>query len=88
MYVIMTQQTEHVKMPSTSKYVTEVDFIFLLFPGKFREEFKAAFSCHCNEQEQDKTTRIRSRMNTDSRKSLSTQVHNMDSVSRISDQIV
>lgn len=56
--------------------------------GKFREEFKAAFSCHCYGHGQNQTTRTRSRASTDSRKSLSTQVHTMDNVSRISDQVV
>uniref|UniRef100_A0A667Y637 Orexin receptor type 2 n=1 Tax=Myripristis murdjan TaxID=586833 RepID=A0A667Y637_9TELE len=55
---------------------------------KFREEFKAAFSCHCFGQGQKQTKRTRTRTSTDSRKSLSTQVNNMDSVSRISDQVV
>ena len=62
--------------------------VILFSSGKFRGEFKAAFSCHCYGQDQNQTQRIRTRTSTDSRKSLSTQVNNMDSVSRISDQIV
>ncbi|KAM9345015.1 orexin receptor type 2 [Symphorus nematophorus] len=62
--------------------------IYNFLSGKFRGEFKAAFSCHCYGQGQDRTTRIRTRTRTDSRKSLSTQVNNMDNVSRISDQVV
>ncbi|XP_051273148.1 orexin receptor type 2 [Dicentrarchus labrax] len=61
--------------------------IYNFLSGKFREEFKAAFSCHCYGQGQNGTKRIRTRTSTDSRKSLSTQV-NMDNVSRISDQVV
>ncbi|XP_068573868.1 orexin receptor type 2 [Cebidichthys violaceus] len=57
--------------------------IYNFLSGKFRGEFKAAFSCHG----QNQTQRTRPRASTDSRKSLSTQV-NMDNVSRISDQIV
>ncbi|KAM8737993.1 orexin receptor type 2 [Acanthopagrus schlegelii] len=62
--------------------------IYNFLSGKFREEFKAAFSCHCYGQRQNQTTRTRTRASTDSRKSLSTQVHTMDNVSRISDQVV
>ncbi|XP_062257516.1 orexin receptor type 2 [Platichthys flesus] len=62
--------------------------IYNFLSGKFRGEFKAAFSCHCYGQDQNPTQRIRTRVSTDSRKSLSTQVNNMDSVSRISDQMV
>lgn len=58
---------------------------FFLLPGKFREEFKAAFSC-CQRKEQSQTVRMRT--STDSRKSMSTQVINMDNVSRISDHLV
>lgn len=75
-------------MQSIKKKIIYDIICLTYFSGKFREEFKAAFSCHCNEQGQDKTIRIRARTSTDSRKSLSTQVNNMDNVSRISDQIV
>lgn len=69
------------------KFTLKVDFILLFFPpGKFRDEFKAAFSCYCYGQGQNQTKKTRT--STDSRKSLSTQVNNMDNVSRISDQIV
>ncbi|XP_037321428.1 orexin receptor type 2 [Pungitius pungitius] len=57
--------------------------IYNFLSGKFRGEFKAAFSCHG----ENETQRKRPRASTDSRKSLSTQV-NMDNVSRISDHIV
>ncbi|CAL9687986.1 unnamed protein product [Knipowitschia caucasica] len=62
--------------------------IYNFLSGKFREEFKAAFTCHWCGQGQTQAQNIRTRTSTDSRKSLSTQVHNMDSVSRISDHIV
>uniref|UniRef100_A0A8C4Z2B6 Orexin receptor type 2 n=1 Tax=Gadus morhua TaxID=8049 RepID=A0A8C4Z2B6_GADMO len=61
--------------------------VYNFLSGKFREEFKAAFSCHCVGQKPSRTKR-RTRASTDSRKSLSTQVHNVDNVSRISDQVV
>ncbi|TNN00076.1 orexin receptor type 2 [Takifugu flavidus] len=59
--------------------------IYNFLSGKFREEFKAAFSC-CQRKEQSQTVRMRT--STDSRKSMSTQVINMDNVSRISDHLV
>nr|XP_057914027.1 orexin receptor type 2 [Doryrhamphus excisus] len=63
--------------------------IYNFLSGKFREEFKAAFSCHCYCQGQrERPKRTRARMSTDSRKSLSTQVNHMDTVSHISDQVV
>ncbi|CAL8299874.1 unnamed protein product [Merluccius merluccius] len=61
--------------------------VYNFLSGKFREEFKAAFSCHCVGQKQTRTKR-RTRTSTDSRKSLSTQVNNVDNVSRMSDQMV
>ncbi|KAG7462806.1 hypothetical protein MATL_G00188640 [Megalops atlanticus] len=62
--------------------------IYNFLSGKFREEFKAAFSCRYFGITQDKEERIRGRTSTDSRKSLSTQVIHFDNVSRISDQVV
>ncbi|XP_038593892.1 orexin receptor type 2 [Micropterus salmoides] len=62
--------------------------IYNFLSGKFRGEFKTAFSCHCYGKGQNHTQRTRTRPSTDRRKSLSTQVSNMDNVSRISDQIV
>nr|XP_020458795.1 orexin receptor type 2 [Monopterus albus] len=61
--------------------------IYNFLSGKFRDEFKAAFSFHCYGQGQDRTNRIRTRTSTDSRKSQSTHI-NMDNVSHLSDQIV
>ncbi|XP_038152237.1 orexin receptor type 2 [Cyprinodon tularosa] len=61
--------------------------IYNFLSGKFREEFKSAFSCTCCGQQQDDNMRIRTRANRDSRKSMSTQV-NVDNLSRLSDQIV
>ncbi|XP_007546384.1 orexin receptor type 2 isoform X1 [Poecilia formosa] len=62
--------------------------IYNFLSGKFREEFKSAFSCSCYEQQQGNSTRMRTRANRDSRKSMSTQVNNVDNLSRLSDQIV
>ncbi|XP_061646964.1 orexin receptor type 2 [Phyllopteryx taeniolatus] len=62
--------------------------IYNFLSGKFRGEFKAAFSCHCQGRGQERPKRMSTRMSTDSRKSLSTHVNNMDNVSHISDQIV
>lgn len=58
-----------------------------LHTGKFREEFKAAFVCHCSGQG-EKKERVRTKVSTDSHKSLSTQVSHFDNVSRISDQVM
>ncbi|XP_005811951.1 orexin receptor type 2 [Xiphophorus maculatus] len=62
--------------------------IYNFLSGKFREEFKSAFSCSCYGQQKDNNTRMRTRANRDSRKSMSTQVNNVDNLSRLSDQIV
>ncbi|KAI4894519.1 hypothetical protein NFI96_016921, partial [Prochilodus magdalenae] len=61
--------------------------IYNFLSGKFREEFKAAFSCHCSGGV-EKKERVRAKMSTDSHKSLTTQVSHFDNVSRISDQVV
>ncbi|XP_056617206.1 orexin receptor type 2 [Triplophysa dalaica] len=62
--------------------------IYNFLSGKFREEFKAAFICHCFGRDESHKERVRGRTSTDSRKSLSTQVINFDNISRISDQAV
>uniref|UniRef100_A0A3Q3WRP7 Orexin receptor type 2 n=1 Tax=Mola mola TaxID=94237 RepID=A0A3Q3WRP7_MOLML len=62
--------------------------IYNFLSGKFREKFKAAFSCCCHAQGQGRAMRTRARASTDTRKSLSTQVTNMDKLSRISAQVV
>ncbi|XP_062375154.1 orexin receptor type 2 [Sardina pilchardus] len=63
--------------------------IYNFLSGKFREEFKAAFSCHCyGRQETGEKQRVRTRTSTESRKSLSTQMSNLDSVSRIYDHVL
>ncbi|XP_073531527.1 orexin receptor type 2 isoform X1 [Phyllobates terribilis] len=63
--------------------------IYNFLSGKFREEFKAAFSCCClgdnNNQDEHLT---RGRASTGSRKSLTTQISNFDNVSRISEHVV
>ncbi|XP_071998365.1 orexin receptor type 2 [Engystomops pustulosus] len=63
--------------------------IYNFLSGKFREEFKAAFSCCClgdNNNQDDHLTR--GRASTGSRKSLTTQISNFDNVSRISEHVV
>uniref|UniRef100_A0A8C9RXK2 Orexin receptor type 2 n=2 Tax=Scleropages formosus TaxID=113540 RepID=A0A8C9RXK2_SCLFO len=62
--------------------------IYNFLSGKFREEFKAAFSCRCFGPNPDDGNRVRGGTSTESRKSLSTQVSNFDNISRISDQVV
>ncbi|KAJ8248087.1 hypothetical protein GJAV_G00238170 [Gymnothorax javanicus] len=62
--------------------------IYNFLSGKFREEFKAAFSCRYLGKSPSEAKRYRVKSSTDSRKSLSTQVSHMDSVSRISDQVI
>ncbi|MED6243233.1 Orexin receptor type 2 [Ataeniobius toweri] len=62
--------------------------IYNFLSGKFREEFKSAFSCTCCEERQDDNIRTRTRVNRESRKSMSTQVNNVDNLSQLSDQIV
>ncbi|XP_023684890.1 orexin receptor type 2 isoform X1 [Paramormyrops kingsleyae] len=62
--------------------------IYNFLSGKFRGEFKAAFSCHYLGKECSRDSRGRAKPKTDSRKSLSTQISHLDSVSRISDQML
>ncbi|XP_066552765.1 orexin receptor type 2 [Amia ocellicauda] len=63
--------------------------IYNFLSGKFREEFKAAFSCCCCGMSHRKEEhQIRGRTSTDSRKSLTTQMSHFDNVSRISDHVV
>ncbi|XP_040282743.1 orexin receptor type 2 [Bufo bufo] len=63
--------------------------IYNFLSGKFREEFKAAFSCCClgDNNNQDENL-IRGRTSNESRKSLTTQISNFDNVSRISEHVV
>ncbi|MEE6476598.1 hypothetical protein FKM82_011134 [Ascaphus truei] len=63
--------------------------IYNFLSGKFREEFKAAFSCCClgvHDNQDDHLTR--GRTSTESRKSLTTQISNLDNVSRLSEHVV
>ncbi|XP_033874448.2 orexin receptor type 2 [Acipenser ruthenus] len=63
--------------------------IYNFLSGKFREEFKAAFSCCCfgmNQQREEQQRR--GQASTDSRKSLTTQINNFDNVSRISEHVI
>lgn len=58
-------------------------------PGKFREEFKAAFSCCCLGVHHRQENRLnRGRTSTESRKSLTTQISNLDNIPKLSEQVV
>ncbi|XP_069092874.1 orexin receptor type 2 [Pleurodeles waltl] len=63
--------------------------IYNFLSGKFREEFKAAFSCCCTavHHHQEKGLN-RGRASTESRKSLTTQTSNFDNISRLSEHVV
>ena len=64
-------------------------FILRCHPGKFREEFKAAFSCCCLGAHHRREDRLaRGRTSTESRKSLTTQISSFDNVSKLSEQVV
>ncbi|KAJ8013736.1 hypothetical protein DPEC_G00032890 [Dallia pectoralis] len=59
--------------------------IYNFLGGKFRAEFKAAFSSCCFGRSHKQMNGKRTGINSDSHKSMSTQVNVMDNVSRISD---
>ncbi|RMC17457.1 hypothetical protein DUI87_06039 [Hirundo rustica rustica] len=63
--------------------------IYNFLSGKFREEFKAAFSCcifGIRSHHDERFTR--GRASTESRKSLTTQISNFDNVSKLSEHVV
>ncbi|XP_043919802.1 orexin receptor type 2 [Protopterus annectens] len=63
--------------------------IYNFLSGKFREEFKAAFSSYCFGIHRRREHRLsRGRASTESRKSLTTQISNFDNVSRMSEHVV
>ncbi|XP_010887271.1 orexin receptor type 2 [Esox lucius] len=62
--------------------------IYNFLSGKFRAEFKAAFASCCFGRSHKQTEGKQTRKNTESRKSLSTQVNVMDNISRISEHAV
>ncbi|XP_030051472.1 orexin receptor type 2-like [Microcaecilia unicolor] len=63
--------------------------IYNFLSGKFREEFKAAFTCCClGVQHHDEQRLSRGRASTGSRKSLTTQISNYDNLSRLSEHVV
>ncbi|KAM4692747.1 orexin receptor type 2 [Discoglossus pictus] len=62
--------------------------IYNFLSGKFREEFKAAFSCCCLGVQNQEDHLIRGRTSTESRKSLTTQISNFDNISRHSEHVV
>uniref|UniRef100_A0A8C3XHY9 Orexin receptor type 2 n=1 Tax=Cyanoderma ruficeps TaxID=181631 RepID=A0A8C3XHY9_9PASS len=63
--------------------------IYNFLSGKFREEFKAAFSCCIFGTRSHHDERFtRGRASTESRKSLTTQISNFDNVSKLSEHVV
>lgn len=63
--------------------------VFLWLTGKFREEFKAAFSCCIFGIRSHHDERLtRGHASTESRKSLTTQISNFDNVSKLSEHVV
>ncbi|TFK06774.1 hepatocyte growth factor-regulated tyrosine kinase substrate [Platysternon megacephalum] len=57
--------------------------------GKFREEFKAAFSCCWLDIHHHQDERLtRGRASTESRKSLTTQISNFDNISKLSEHVM
>ncbi|XP_006007993.3 orexin receptor type 2 [Latimeria chalumnae] len=62
--------------------------IYNFLSGKFREEFKAAFSCCCLATQTHQEERLsRGQASTESRKSLTTQVTNFDHASRVPEHV-
>ncbi|XP_074844988.1 orexin receptor type 2 [Carettochelys insculpta] len=63
--------------------------IYNFLSGKFREEFKAAFSCCWLGIHRHRNERLtRGRTSTESRKSLTTQISNFDNVPKLSEHVV
>ncbi|XP_029451556.1 orexin receptor type 2 [Rhinatrema bivittatum] len=63
--------------------------IYNFLSGKFREEFKVAFTCHCfGVHHHDDQPLTRGRVSTESRKSLTTQISNYDNISKLSEHVV
>ncbi|XP_050806773.1 orexin receptor type 2 isoform X2 [Gopherus flavomarginatus] len=63
--------------------------IYNFLSGKFREEFKAVFSCCWLDIHHHQDERLtRGRASTESRKSLTTQISNFDNVSKLSEHVV
>ncbi|XP_066496918.1 orexin receptor type 2 [Tiliqua scincoides] len=61
--------------------------IYNFLSGKFREEFKAAFSCCCFGINHHQDERLRGRTNTESRKSLTTQISHVDHATKLSEHV-
>ncbi|XP_060611021.2 orexin receptor type 2 [Anolis sagrei] len=65
--------------------------IYNFLSGKFREEFKAAFSCCCfgvsRHHHYHHDERARGRISTESRKSLTTQISHFDHATKISEHV-
>ncbi|XP_067840048.1 orexin receptor type 2 [Heptranchias perlo] len=62
--------------------------IYNFLSGKFREEFKTAFSCFFRTDRRNEERLSRGRASTESRKSLTTQVCHLDNVSKVSEHVV
>ncbi|MBN3286708.1 OX2R protein, partial [Polyodon spathula] len=63
--------------------------IYNFLSGKFREEFKAAFSCCCFRRNQQREEhQRRGQASTESRKSLTTQISNFDNISKTSEHVI
>lgn len=92
--IVSLAQGSHSVVPCSwfvKTYLRTILFPFILprLPGKFREEFKAAFSCCClgvHHRQEDRLAR--GRTSTESRKSLTTQISNFDNISKLSEQVV
>ncbi|XP_060710991.1 orexin receptor type 2 [Hemiscyllium ocellatum] len=61
--------------------------IYNFLSGKFREEFKTAFSCCFRMDRQNGEHLNRARLSTESRKSFTTQICHFDNVSKTSEQV-
>ncbi|KAM4835756.1 orexin receptor type 2 [Thomomys bottae] len=63
--------------------------IYNFLSGKFREEFRAAFSCCCLGVGPGQEDRLAAgRTSTESRKSLTTQISNFENLSKLSEQVL
>ncbi|XP_072405886.1 orexin receptor type 2 isoform X2 [Chiloscyllium punctatum] len=61
--------------------------IYNFLSGKFREEFKTAFSCCFRMDRQNDEHLNRARLSTESRKSFTTQICHFDNISKTSEQV-
>uniref|UniRef100_A0A8D0BY50 Orexin receptor type 2 n=1 Tax=Salvator merianae TaxID=96440 RepID=A0A8D0BY50_SALMN len=61
--------------------------IYNFLSGKFREEFKAAFSCSYFGMNPQRPEQLRGQTSAESRKSLTTQISNFDHASKVSEHV-